>query len=326
MIGKSRAVSRTLFAAVFSLAASGAAMAQAPYPSKAIHIVVPIPPGAAADVLPRMVAAKLSEKWGQPVIIDNRPGAAQNLGAASVARSTPDGYTLLAAPPPPLAINQHLYSKLEYDPNTFIPLSILATLPNVLVASPDGPIATLKDLVTLGKERPGKLSYASGGIGTTPHLAMEWLQQLTGTTLNHVPYNGNAPALVDVLGGRVNVMFDNAGNILPLIKDKRLKALAVTSAQRIDELPDTPTIAETYSSFIATTWFAMAAPAGTPPDIVDKLSAEIARAMREPDISAYLRSISAVVAAGTPAETLAFVRKEADQWGRTIKTAGIKGE
>jgi tripartite-type tricarboxylate transporter receptor subunit TctC len=302
------------------------AVAQDAYPNRPIKIIVPLSPGATADFLPRIVAAKLSLRWGQPVIIENRPGAAQNLGAEVVARAKPDGYTLLASPPGPLVIAQSFYSKLPFDPTAFVPVTVLATLPNTLVVRPNLPVANLAELVAYAKENPGKLNYASPGSGSTPHLAAEALQIAAGIRMVHIPYKGLAPALTDVLAGHVDMMFDNIGNTLVHIKQGTVKGIAVASKERLPDLPELPTMTETYPGFYSATWFAIVAPPRTPPEIAAKLSQAIAEILKLPDVSARFRELSCVPAGSSPAETATFLKEEAERWHKVIATAGIKPE
>src|SRR4051812_4380252 len=231
-----RVVLRASLAAACGAGAARPAAAQA-YPSRPIRIIVPLPPGATADTLPRLIGEKLTAKWGQPVIIENRPGAAQNLGAEMVAKAEPDGYTLLATPQGPLTISPYLYHRLGFDPAAFVPITIMASLPYVLVTHPGSPIVSLEALVAYAKAHPDKLNYASPGAGSSNQLAMEWLKSLAEIGLTHVPYRGAAPALTDLLAGHVDIMFDNAGNVVQLIKDGRLKALAVSAKARMADLP-----------------------------------------------------------------------------------------
>jgi tripartite-type tricarboxylate transporter receptor subunit TctC len=299
------------------------AAAQA-YPSRPIRIIVPLPPGATADTLPRLIGEKLTAKWSQPVIIENRPGAAQNLGAEMVAKAEPDGYTLLATPQGPLTISPYLYPRLGFDPAAFVPITIMAALPYVLVTYPASPISSLEELIGYAKANPDKLNYASPGAGSSNQLAMEWLKSLADIHLTHVPYRGAAPALTDLLAGHVDIMFDNAGNVVQLIKDGRLKALAVSAKARMAELPDVPAIAERFPQFVAMSWFAVVAPPKTPAAIAGQLADAMVEALHMPDVAQRVREMSAAVVATTPEETAAYLRKEAEQWGRVIASAGIK--
>ncbi len=301
------------------------AAAQAPaFPTKQVRIVVPLPPGATADTVPRLIADKMSARWGVPVVVENRPGAAQNLGAEIVARAEPDGHTLLATPQGPLVISQSLFSKLNFDPGAFTPITVMASLPFVLVVRSEAPISSLADLVARAKANPGSLTYASPGIGSPTHLTMEWLQQLMGAKLVHVPYQGAAPALMDVLAGHVDVMFDNAGNVIELIRSGKVRALGVTSGTRMAELPDTPAIAETWPEYVATSWFAIVAPPKTPPAVAAEISRAAIDALRAPDVTRKVEDLSASVVANTPEEMAAFMADEIAQWRKVIDVARVK--
>jgi len=298
--------------------------AAAEYPARTIRIVVPVPPGPLLDVIPRIVGEKLSAKWGVPVIIENRPGAAQNLGAEAVAKSDPDGYTLLASPPGPLAISQHLRSKLSFDPDAFVKVSVLVKLPTVLVAHPKLPVENFEDLLAYARANPGKLNFGSPGVGTTLHLATEQLMKAAGIRLVHVPYQGMAPAMTDLIGGHIDVMVDLFGNAAPNIRGGKLKLLAVMTQKRMHEVPDIPTISETLPGFSHQDWFAIVAPQNTPADIAAKLSAAIAEILRAPDVAKRLAEFAAEPVGSTPAETKAFVEAESIRWRQVIDLAGIR--
>jgi tripartite-type tricarboxylate transporter receptor subunit TctC len=315
-----------LAAAAMLLVATVSASAQADFPNRPIKIVVPLPPGATADTLPRIIGEKLTAKWGQPVIIENRPGAAQNLGAEAVARAEPDGYTLLATPQGPLTVSASMFAKLNFDPAAFVPVTVMAQLPYVLVVNPKVPFTTFPEMVAYAKARPGKLNYGSPGSGSSTHLSMEWLATLAGIKLTHVPYKGAAPALTDLVAGHIEMMFDNLGNPLQHIRDGRLRAIAVASEARIAELPDTPAIAETFPGFVSTSWFAIVAPPKKPPEIAAKLQAAIAEVLRMPDVVAKLQQLPAKPVASTPEATAALIREETARWRKIIAAAGIKPE
>src|SRR6185295_9512635 len=253
------------------VASAGLASAQT-YPSRPIRIVVPLPPGANGDLMPRILAQQLAAKFGQSVVIENRPGAAQNLGAELVYRAEPDGYTLLATPQGPLVISQSFFPKLAFDPTQFVPVTIMARLPYILVVHPKVPVNTFAEFIAYAKANPNALNDASPSTGSGPHLTGEMLKLASGIKMTHVPYAGMAPALNDLLAGHVEMMFDNLGNSLPLVRDGKLKGLAVSSDKRAPELPDLPAIAETYPEVVATSWFAIVAPPRTPPEIAAKLS------------------------------------------------------
>ena len=265
--------SAVIIAVTAVLAAScTAAFAQGSYPSRTIKIIVPLPPGPVADVVPRMIAEKLAAKWGQPVIVENRPGASLNLGAEAVARAEPDGYTLLATPPPPLVLSQHFFAKLGFDPTAFVPVTVMVKVPAVVVVNPRVPVSNLPELIAYAKANPNKLSYGSPGIGTTPQLAMEMLTRSAGIRFVHVPYQGLGPAMNGLLGGHIDVMIDNFGNVRQHIKDGRLKLIAATTETRIPDLPDTPTVSETLPGVSFVDWFGLVAPPKTPPKIAAAMS------------------------------------------------------
>ena len=298
--------------------------AQTGYPDRTIKIVVPAPPGANLDTIPRIIADKLATRWGHPVIIEHRPGAAQNLGAEAVARSEPDGHTLLATPQGPLVISQHFFAKLGFDPAAFVPVSVIASQPLVLVAHPKFRAANLTELVTSAKG--SKISFASAGIGSSPHLTGEMLKLAAKIDFVHVPYKGLAPAMTDLLGGHVDMMFDNLTNALPQIRDGKVKALAVASETRIPELPDVPAIAELFPGFYSTSWFAIVAPPKTPPDIAARLSQAIAATLKLPDVIERYRALASTPVGSSPAETAEFLKKESERWRQVIAAAGIKPE
>jgi tripartite-type tricarboxylate transporter receptor subunit TctC len=315
-----------LVAATLLAAASGLASAQGDYPNRTIKIVVPLAAGGVADIAPRMLADKLSAKWGQTVIIENRPGAGHNIGAEAVAKAEPDGYTLLATPPGPLVTSQLLYPKLAFDPTAFVPVSILTTGNIVLIVSPKVPASNLRELIAYAKANPGKLTYASPGAGTSPHLTGEMLKALAGISTTHVPYRGLGLAVTDLLAGHVDMMFDNLGNSLPHIREGKLKALGVAGETRIAELPGVPALAETYPGFLSTSWFAVVAPPRTPQDIAVKLSQSFAEALRLPDVATRLRELSTTPIGSSPAEAVAFVKQEAERWRQAIGSANIRPE
>jgi len=293
------------------------------YPNRAIKIVVPVPPGPLLDVVPRIIAEKLSSKWNVPVIVENRPGAAQNLGAEVVARSDPDGYTLFASPPGPLVVSQHLRSKLNFDPSAFVPVSLMVKLPTVLVVNPKVPASNLRDFLAYAKANPSKLTYGSPGIGSTPHLATEQLMKAAGIRFVHVPYQGMAPAMNDLIAGHIDVMIDLFGNTWPNIKEGKLKLLAVTTQARLPEAPDAPTISEAVPGFAHVEWFALVAPPKTPADIVSKLSIAIADTLKLPEIGKRLADFTAVPVGATPEETAAFIKAESNRWRELIDTIGL---
>jgi tripartite-type tricarboxylate transporter receptor subunit TctC len=303
-----------------------AAAAQASdFPNKAIRLVVPFPPGGATDAAARLVAVKMSEHWGQPVLVDNRAGAGGNVGSDLVAKSPADGYTLVMGVTGSHAINTSLYSRMPYDPVTdFVAISQVAVVPNVLVVHPSVPAKNLAELMALAKKEPGKLNYASLGNGTAAHLGMEMLKSEAGVDITHVPYKGSAPAVSDLLGGQVQMMVDGLPSALPHVKAGKLRAIALTSLRRSPSLPDLPTISETYPGFYADAWSGLFAPKGTPQPVVDKLSAEVQRILKLPDVREKLAALGAEPVGSTQAEFAAHVKKEIDKWAKVVKTSGAK--
>jgi tripartite-type tricarboxylate transporter receptor subunit TctC len=297
------------------------------YPNRAVHIIVPFPAGGTADVMPRVVGDWLSRKWGQPVVIENKTGAAGNIGAEAAYRAEPDGYTLLSAPPPPLVINQNLYPKLGFDPTQFAPIAVMGIVPNALIVNPDKIAAkTVPEFIAYAQANPGKITVATQGNGTTSHLTSELFQLMAKVKLLQVPYRGTAPALQGLLAGDVDVMFDNLGVSLGLVKGGKLKLIAVGTERRMSALPDVPTIAESLPGFASSAWFAVVAPPKTPAAIVAKINADIAEAVRDPDVRKRLADLSAEPVGGTVPDTAAFMRAEVERWNNVIKAANVKLE
>lgn len=295
------------------------------YPDHTVKIVVPFPAGGTADAVPRIIGDWLSRKWAQTVVIENRSGAAGNIGAELVYRSDPDGYTLLSAPPPPLVINQNLYPKLGFDPTKFEPIIVVAQVPNALLVNPNNVKASsLGKLIDDLRKNPGKVTSATQGNGTTSHLTSELFQLMAKVTLRNVPYRGSAPALQGLLAGDVDLMFDNLGVSLPLVEAGRLKLLAVASANRLPTLPNVPTIAETLPGFEAVAWYGIVAPPNTPKSIVDKVNADVNEALRQPEVQDHLKKLSAEIFGGSVERTSKYMREEIDRWGNVIKAADIK--
>jgi tripartite-type tricarboxylate transporter receptor subunit TctC len=306
--------------------ASGPLAAQS-YPNRPIRIVVPYPPGGGADILARAVGQKLTEAWGQQLVVDNRPGGGANIGAELAARATPDGYTLFQAA---LAhsVNVSLYSKLHYDVvRDFAPVIFVATVPGVLVVHPSVAAQTTREFIEYAKTRPGQLNYASTGSGGPQHLGMELFKVLSGVELTHIPYKGAAPALTDLVSGQAHSMLGNMISTLPHIRSGKLRALAVTSAKRSQAVPDLPTIAESgVPGFESGSWFGIMAPAGTPRAIIDKVNAEVNRILALPEMGKRLGASGAVLTGGS-AETFAgFLRAEIDKWAKVVKFAKMRVE
>jgi tripartite-type tricarboxylate transporter receptor subunit TctC len=312
--------------ALAALVAVPGSIAGEAYPQQAVKIIVPYPAGGSADALPRIVADWLSRKWGQAVVIENRSGAGGNVGAEVVAAAPPDGYTLLGTAPAPLAINQNLYPKLAFDPAAFVPITVMARIPNALLVSPKVKATSVAELITYARANPGKLSYGSQGIGTTSHLTAELFKSMAGIEAVHVPYRGSAPALNGLLAGDVDFSFDNLGSAHGLISSGSIKMLALASAKRLPTFPQVPTVAETLPGFVSDTWFAIAAPPKTPPALAEAISRAIATALQQPEVVARYATLSAEPGGGDPAATAAFIREETERWAKVIKAAGIKME
>jgi tripartite-type tricarboxylate transporter receptor subunit TctC len=295
------------------------------YPDRAVKIVVPFPAGGTADAVPRIIGDWLSRKWGQPVIIENRPGAAGNIGAELVYRSPPDGYTLLCAPPPPLVINQNLYPKLGFDPTKFEPIVVTAQVPNALIVNPSNiKASSLTELIEYLRSNPGKVTSATQGNGTTSHLTSELFQLMAKVSLRHIPYRGSAPALQGLLAGDVDLMFDNLGVSLPLVEAGKLKLLAVASVNRLPTLPDVPTIGEMLPGFEAVAWYGIVAPPNTPEKLINKINADVNEALRQPEVQEHLKKLSAEIFGGSVERTSRYMREEVDRWGNVIRAADIK--
>jgi tripartite-type tricarboxylate transporter receptor subunit TctC len=308
----------------FALLSPLSASAQT-FPTRPVRIIVPFPAGGTADAVPRVVADWLSRKWGQPVVIENKTGAAGNIGAEAAFKADPDGYTLLAAPPPPLVINQNLYPNLPFDPIRFVPISVMGIVPNALVVNRTKIAATtVADFIADAKARPGKITDATQGNGTTSHLTAELFQMMAGVTFTHVPYRGSAPALQGLLAGDVDIMFDNLGVSLALVRAGQLRLIAVGTEKRMSALPEVPTIAGTLPGFASSAWYAVVAPPGTPAEIVDKINAGIAEAIKDPAVRERLAGLSAEPVGDTPAEATAFMRAEVERWNKVIKAANVK--
>jgi tripartite-type tricarboxylate transporter receptor subunit TctC len=295
------------------------------WPSKPVRMIVPFPAGGSADLLPRVVGEKLTQQWGQPVVVENRAGASGSIGATAVFQAEPDGYTLLATPPSPLVINRLLSSKLAYDSTQFVPMTVIAAIPNVLLVHPRLAVNSVSEFIAYVRQNPGKLNYASQGNGTTSHLTTELLMTMAGgLKMTHVPYKGTAPALADLVGGQVDLMFDNLGVSLPQVKAGKVKALAVASSKRFRSLPDVPALAETLPGFESVAWFGIVGPPRTPAAIADRVYAGVAEALKNPDVLRRLDDLSADPLGLSPAETAAFMKQETERWAAVIRSAGVK--
>jgi len=313
-----------LVAAVLALVAATGARAQDAYPTHVVKIVLPVAPGSTTDILARLVARELQEKWGKPVIVENMPGAAMNIGSEYVARAEPDGYTLLLCPPSPLAIQQLLYHHLRYDPTKFVPIVLLAKIANVLDARPNFPVNDVKGLIAYGKANPGKLTYASQGVGSTAQLSGAELEVLGGIKMVHVPYHGAQPALTDVMAGTVDLFFDTLATSTPLYRAGKVKLLGVASPERSSTLPEVPTIAEQgLPGFRSITWFAIAGPPGLPAAIAEKINRDTDEVLQKPEIVQKLRAIQLDPMGGSIADTKKFIGEETQLWGRVISESHI---
>jgi tripartite-type tricarboxylate transporter receptor subunit TctC len=319
-----RILQRAVLGTLALLLATGA-WAQA-YPTKTIRLVVPFPAAGTTDILAREVAQRLSVSLGQSVVVDNRPGAAGNIGSDMVAKSAPDGYTLLMGTVGTHAINPSLYARMPYDHvKDFVPIVLVAGVPNVLEVTPSLPVNSVADLIKLAKEKPGQLNFASSGSGTSIHLSGELFKTMTGVDMMHVPYKGSAPAITDLMGGQVQLMFDNLPSSLAQIKAGKLRAIAVTSAQRSPALPNIPTIAESgLPGFEASSWFGLLAPAGTPAAIVARINADVNQWLQTAEAKEKLLAQGAIPAGGTPEQFAAHIRVETEKWAKVVKVSGAK--
>jgi tripartite-type tricarboxylate transporter receptor subunit TctC len=308
---------------IAALVASGG-RAQEAYPTRVVKIVIPVLPGSTTDILARLVANQLSETWGKPVIVENMAGAAMNIGSEYVAHADPDGYTLLICPPSPLAINQLLYHDLKYDPTKFVPIALLAKIANVLSVRPDFPANSVKELLAYGKANPGKLTFASQGVGSTAHLSGSELEVLGGIKMVHVPYHGAQPALTDVMAGNVDMFFDTLTTSVPLYRAGKLKILGVASEERVSAVPDIPTIAEAgIPGFRSITWFAMAGPPALPSALTEKINHDVADILRKPEVVAKIRDLRLDPMPGSTADAAKFIASETTLWDKVITESHI---
>ncbi len=306
----------------------GLVCAQAPYPAKAIRFVVPYPAGGPLDIVARLLAQKVSESVKQPVVVDNKPGAGGNIGADSVAKATADGYTLLMGAVATHAINPSLYPAMPYDAaRDFAPVTQVASTPNVLVVNPSVPATTVGEFIAFAKANPGKLNFGSGSSGSAGHLAGEFFKTLAGVDMAHIPYKGAAPAMQDLVGGRIDLMFDNLASSLSQVRAGRVKALAVTTAKRSALAPELPTIAESgLPGFDITTWFGVFAPAGTPRAVLEVLHTEFTRALAAPDVREKMLALGAEPVGSRPEEFAEYIRAEAAKYARLVKSSGAKAD
>jgi tripartite-type tricarboxylate transporter receptor subunit TctC len=307
-----------------ALAGSTVVRAQEPYPTHVVKLVLPVLPGSTTDIVARLVAGELSQKWGKPVIVENMPGAAMNIGSEYVAHAAPDGYTLLLCPPSPLAIQQLLYHDLKYDPTKFVPIVMLVKIANVLDVRPGFPAKNVQGLIANAKANPGKLTFASQGVGSTAHLSGSELEVLGGIQMVHVPYHGAQPALTDVMAGNVDMFFDTLATSIPLYRAGKLNMLGVASAERDSAIPDVPTIAEQgLPDFRSITWFAIAGPPGLPETLADKINRDTDEILKKPEIATKLRTLQLDPMGGTRADAVKFIAGETQLWGKVISESHI---
>lgn len=295
------------------------------FPERAITMVVPFPPGGTTDILARAIADRMSRDLKQPVVVENRSGAGGNTGADVVAKAKPDGYTMMLSAAGPLSINQHLYARQSYDPlRDFVPVSLVASVPIMLVANPQRPYQTLDEFIKYAKANPGKLSYGSQGNGTTSHLTMELLKRRAGLHITHIPYRGSAPASTDLIGGQIDVMFDNSPSTLPHVQSKRMRGLAVASRARVQGMESLPPVAEAISGFESTAWFGIVAPALTPEPIIGVLNRSIDSALRQPEIKEKMNASGVDLIGGPSADLGKHMREESNKWAEIIKSLSLK--
>jgi hypothetical protein len=296
------------------------------YPSKPIKLIVPVATGAAFDAVTRLLADKLRNKWGQPVIVENRAGASHNMGAEAVSKSPPDGYTMLFAPPPALVINKSLFPKLAYEPDAFVPVSVVVSTYNVLVVNANLPAENLQQLIAYAKANPDRLNYASAGSGSTPHLAAEMFKTMAGIKIAHIPFKGTSQAILEVMGGRVDIMFSDIGLALPHIRSGKLRVLAVASEKRSSTLPEIPAMSEVLPGFLSILWLGVVAPAGTPPAIANQFSGAIAEILKQPDIANRLLEMNFDPVGSTPNAMSVFMGQERVRWKKVIHDSGATAE
>ncbi len=314
---------RLLPAALLSLAVHAQAQ---DYPNKPVRLVVPYSTGGGGDIVARIVAEKLQSLWGQGVLVENRVGAGGNVGSEAVFRSSPDGYTLLLTPQSPLVVNNALYGKLPYDPDAFVPVSLVAAAYGVLVVHPKVAVTNVQQLITLAKANPDRINYGSSGTGTTAHLAGELLKSEAGIKLVHVPYKGTGPALTDLLAGQIDMMFTEVSASSAYIRDGRLRALAVGGEKQNPLLPGVPSLSETIPGMVVMTWYGLVAPPGTPAAVVNKLVASVAEVMKNPDVVRRMQQLGVAGIGNSPAEFATFMRQERERWGKVIRETGMKAE
>jgi tripartite-type tricarboxylate transporter receptor subunit TctC len=315
-----------LFSGGAALLTAGGALAQASYPDRTIRVIVAFPPGGPSDIVARLMAEKLTEALGKPAVVENVSGASGNIGTERVAKSVPDGHTLLISAPGPLVVNPSLYQKVPFDPiRDFAPISQLCYTPNVLVVNNEVPVKSVQELIALARKNPGHLSFASGGAGTSNHLAAELFKFMAGINLQHVPYRGVSVSVPDIIGGRIPVAFLSLPTALPLARDGKLRALAVGTPTRWPAAPEIPTMIEAgVPGFTSTVWHSFLAPAGTPPAILERLHSETMKILARPEVRKIFDDNGLAVIGNTPAEFAAVIKDEGQQWAKVIKESGLK--
>jgi tripartite-type tricarboxylate transporter receptor subunit TctC len=318
----------SLASAALVLSAAGSFAQSGAFPERPVRFVVGFPPGGPSDILARALGQELGNSWNQQVVIENRPGAGGNIAAELVAKSAGDGYTWLLGNNSILATNQSLYRKLAYDPaKDFAPVALVAIQPNILVVNPSVPASSVRELIALAKAKPGALNYASSGSGAAAHLAGELFKAMTGVQMVHVPYKGAQPALTDLMGGRVQLMFATSASVIPYVKAGRLRALAVTTAQRSAAVPELPTVAEAgVPGFEAITWHGVVVPAATPAALVQRINRDIVQTLQAPDLRTRLESLGAEISTGTPRDFADYIAREIPKWAKVVKDSGARAE
>ena len=321
-----RRITAVLFAIAF--ACVGSAQAEPAYPGKPVKIIVPFPPGGSTDIVARAIGERLQAALGQPFVVDNKAGASGNIGMGEAVRSPADGYTLVLGAPQTLTINPQIFANLPFDPQKELaPIAVIASVPNVLVVTNKLPVKTPQELLAYAKANPGKLNYGSSSIGGTPHLSAEMFKAMTDTSIVHVPYKGSAPAVQDLVGGQIEMMFDNLPAALPQIRAGNLRALAVTTLKRSPSAPELPTLDESgLKGFDSQGWFALLAPVGTPAAILEKINAEVNKALATPEFRERLQAVGAEPVGGTIDDFKQRIRQETERWAKVIKFANIKAQ
>jgi tripartite-type tricarboxylate transporter receptor subunit TctC len=316
-----------LICTLLSVALASASPLQAEdFPSKPIKLIVPYAAGGGTDIVARIVAQKLQDKWGPAVIVENRAGAGGNVGAEAVFNAAPDGYMLLFTAQGPLVVNQYLFDKISYEPEKFTPISLVMVAYSALLANPKVPAQNVQELIAYAKANPNKLNYASQGIGTAAHLIAELFKSMADVQINHIPYRGSGPAVNDLVAGHVDLMFGELAAVYQYIQSGQLKALAVSSDKRIANLPGVPAVSEVLPGFFVTSWWAIVAPPGMPPELTNKISTAVGEVMKQPDVTKRLTEMSMVSTGSTSTELSKFITGEAERWGNVIRTTGAKAQ